>query len=402
MRSAVRNRVAAYIFAGIPAAIGIAFVARYAYVTSDTAVDGIANAFLFGMIAAGAFAGPACAVAVAHNGRKVAGAVLGILATLAIVANWSHTLGAIAHRGAGTEAASAKAKADERDARTELERLATERASLRFTPATAEAVEAAREAVAVAAAVRQAECGNGDPRQRGPNCRQRETEEAAKRDALASVLANRAATESADALDRQAAAIRARLTKAPPAKEANSLGEALGRLLPWLPAATAATLQQGLVSAIAELLIAAALALPELLRRDRGTALRTDTEAPQEPASAPASAAAPAPLAEDRPKASRRVPSIAGVALAEPPAPEAVGSVVEFMLACLPRKRGEQVPVTAIYARYRRWCAEREPELAALEPAAFAEQFRALCERAQVRTDRRGERIYVQDVALVA
>ena len=48
----------AYVVAGIPALIGIAFVARYAFVTSDTSTDGAATAFLFGMVAAGAFTGP--------------------------------------------------------------------------------------------------------------------------------------------------------------------------------------------------------------------------------------------------------------------------------------------------------------------------------------------------------
>jgi hypothetical protein len=100
------SRVLVCLLAGIPAASGIGFVARYAFVTSDTAIDGAANAFLFGMIAAGAFLGPAVCVAVAGNGRKGAWA-LGVLAVLAMLANWSHTLGAIAQRGAETEAASA-------------------------------------------------------------------------------------------------------------------------------------------------------------------------------------------------------------------------------------------------------------------------------------------------------
>lgn len=37
----------------------IGFVARFAFTTSDTPADGFATAFLFGMVAAGAFAGPA-------------------------------------------------------------------------------------------------------------------------------------------------------------------------------------------------------------------------------------------------------------------------------------------------------------------------------------------------------
>ena len=101
---AVLARILAYLLAGIPAAIGVAFVARYAFVTSDTAIDGASNAFLFGMIAAGAFGGPTVAVALASNGRKLAAGIFGVLAVLAMATNWSHTLGAVAHRGAGTEA----------------------------------------------------------------------------------------------------------------------------------------------------------------------------------------------------------------------------------------------------------------------------------------------------------
>jgi hypothetical protein len=387
-----RSRILAYVLAGIPAAIGVAFVARYAYITSDTAIDGAANGFLFGMIAAGAFAGPACAIAVAHNGRKAAAATLGLLAVFAILANWSHTLGAIAHRGAGTEAQGAKAKAEEKDARAELARITAERKA--FTPADADQVKAARDAVASAEGIRQRECGNGDPKQRGLNCRQRETEEQAKRDTLAVAIANKAATDRAAQLDTAAALIRAKLANATPVKETNSLGEALGRLLPWLSAATAATFQQGLVSAIAELLIAATLALPELLRRERATVVRREPE-PALAVSEPQEAAKPVTEPTKRPR------TIAGVTLIEPQKPAAVGSVVEFMLACLPRKRGKDAAVTAVYARYRRWCEEQNPALAALGAPAFAEQFKELCERAGVRTDRRGERVYCVDVALV-
>jgi hypothetical protein len=55
-------KVIAYLLAGVPAAIGVAFVARFAFITSDTAIDGAANGFLFGMIATGAFSGPACVI----------------------------------------------------------------------------------------------------------------------------------------------------------------------------------------------------------------------------------------------------------------------------------------------------------------------------------------------------
>ena len=61
--------------------------------------------------------------------------VLGVLVCLAVLANWFHTLGAIAHRSAGTEGESTKASATIADARDELARIGAERKALTFTPA---------------------------------------------------------------------------------------------------------------------------------------------------------------------------------------------------------------------------------------------------------------------------
>ena len=147
MRAArVLGTALAYIGAGIPAAIGIAFVARFAYVTSDTPTDGAATAFLFAMVASGAFLGPAIAIAVGNRGHKAAAGLSWLLALLAIVANWTHTLGAIAQRGAGIEARGAKITADTDEDRTALARLERELGAMRFTATTAEAVAAARSA----------------------------------------------------------------------------------------------------------------------------------------------------------------------------------------------------------------------------------------------------------------
>jgi hypothetical protein len=261
------TRALACVVADFPAAIGIAFVARYAFTTSDAAIDGLATAFLYGMIAAGAFLGPALCVAVAANRKRLAAVVLGMLAALAIVTNWTHTLGAIAHRSAGSEAEAAKARATATDDRAELARLMDARKALpAYTPATADDVTAARAAVKAAEDSRNAECES-----RGKHCRARETTEGEKRAALAAVLERKAIADQAAKLDSEAAAVRIRLATAPAVREANTLGEALARLMPWLPAASAATIQQAVVSAIAELLIAAGLALPELLHPGGGT-----------------------------------------------------------------------------------------------------------------------------------
>jgi hypothetical protein len=258
----------AYIVAGIPALIGIAFVARYAFVTSDTPADGAAAAFLFGMVAAGAFAGPAIAVAVKNRGRKTAALVWWALATLAIVANWTHTLSAIAHRGAGLDAHSTKITADTATDRKTLTRLEREIAEIpAFTPTTAEAVAAARSAAELARRNRTIECGANNET-RGSRCIDRERDERAKQDALTRAIENKAATDHASGLEFSAAAARKRLADAPPAPPQNALGRTLGRFLP-VSAAAAATLQQAFVSAIVELLIAAVLALPGLLRATR-------------------------------------------------------------------------------------------------------------------------------------
>jgi hypothetical protein len=399
------RRVLAYLLAGAPAAVGIGFVARYGYVTSDTTADGIATAFLLGMIAAGAFGGPAVVVAVAGNGRRRAAGALGVLTCLAILANWSHTLGAIAHRTSGSEAESAKASAAIADARTELARIAAERKALpAFVPATAETVAAAKRAADTATKIREAECDK-----RGPNCRQRELDEQAAADKLATATTNKAATDRAAKLDADAAAIRAQLANAPAVKDANPLGSALARMLPWLPAASAATYQQAIISLIAELLIAAGLALPELLRRapdaappGRSASLAAvscqgDTMAP-----GPAGASQRAAVAVSAVGTRRGAASIAGVPLAELPKPETVGSVGRFMLACLPRTRGKEAALSAVYARYRRWCTESAPASAALSAGEFAAEFRPLADRVGLHIEKRGERLFVCDVRLAA
>src|SRR5262245_11113730 len=266
------GRALAYVLFSIPAAIGIWFIADYAFATSD---DGWSAAFQLGLIAATAYAGPALALAVARNGHKVAALLLGILAAGAMLANWSQTLDALANRGAGKEADQAKLSATVKTDRARLERIERERAALPNVYATDETVKAAQAAVTAAERIKERECGNGEPKQRGPNCRQRETEEQAKRDALATVLANKATTDKATKLDREIAEISARLAKAPAVKE-TSAGKTLGSLLS-LSAVSAATFQQQFFSAIVELAIAASFALPELLRPKHAPADRKST-----------------------------------------------------------------------------------------------------------------------------
>jgi hypothetical protein len=209
------SRIAAYLAAGIPAAIGVYFVGRYAYTTSDTHETGLATAALFAMTAAGAFAGPAVAIAVSNAGRRAAGCALGLLALAAIAVNWTNTLGAIAQRGAGSEARASKTVADTASDRRGLARLTAARAVLTFTPASAEAVAVASAAARAAERTRAAECGNGEPKQRGKFCREREADERAAADKLVALVANKAATDQAAKLDKDIAEAQARIDGAP-------------------------------------------------------------------------------------------------------------------------------------------------------------------------------------------
>lgn len=97
----------------------------------------------------------------------------------------------------------------------------------------------------------------------------------------------------------------------------------------------------------------------------------------------------------------RRRLMIAGTAMIEPPAAP-VGDVKRFLLACLPRAHGEQVTLSAVYARYCRWCEEQEPKATAHSATAFAEEFKAISARVALRTRQDGSKVYCLDVKLVA
>jgi hypothetical protein len=417
--------VLAYVVAGIPALIGIGFVARYAFVTSDTQADGAATAFLFGMVAAGAFAGPAVAVAVGNRGRRIAALVWWALAALAITANWTHTLSAIAHRGAGLDANSAKITTDTATDRATLARLERDLGSLPpFIPTTPEAVTAARAAAELAQRNRIAECGPINET-RGSRCREREADERAKQDALTTALENKAATDRAAQLEASAAALRKRLADAPPTPPENLLGRTLGRLLP-VSAAMAATLQQAYVSAIVELLIAAVLALPELLRHPpaqrRLNATRKaaigvasgvlDEIAPSATLSAPllrqtetlpALSATAEVVGSRRGKARRDtrrdtsgrqlevVPAASNIAPDEiDPKP-----VVDFLAKHMPPARGDRADWADLYGDFLPWDAERGGK--PLSASQFGAVLRHICEQADIRVERHGDRVYCLD-----
>jgi hypothetical protein len=275
-----------------------------------------------------------------------------------------------------------------------------------FTPATAETVEAARSTAELAARNRKAECGPNNET-RGSRCRERETDEQAKSDALAKALANKAATDSAAKTAGEAAALRSRLAEAQPAPAPNALGRVLGRFLS-VSAMTAATFQQGFVSAIVELLIAAVLALPELLRSHQ-----------PRPAGCRLQPAATTAIAEILPPAetstnfsvlpkgtqstSRRVRTHQAIASLSDTAVPVVASddeidpkpVVAFLAQHMPADRGSRADWGDIYGGFLAWQTERGGNT--LPASEFGAVLRHICEQAGIRVRRQGERVYCMD-----
>ena len=326
------------IFGAIGGAVVVAMAALYGCTTSDTAINGVVVGFFFAIIALGGVAGPAAVVHLAAHLRRWAklwALPAALVVICAILGNLSNSLGALAGRADKMLAERANASDTTKDDRAELKRVAAERTAMTFTRATVGTVKAARVAVEAAERTRRAECGNGDPKQRGDNCRLRETQEQASRNALSTVLANADITEQAEKLDVDAAAIRARLEKAQPVQSVNPLADALGHILS-MPAAAAATWRDFFLVAIAELLIAGSLAAYEGLRHS------TEVEGPD--------VARPH---VDMPLAVEAVSNDVSRLEAPPPRAPSSDDVTRFLLACLKRAKGATVTWAELYVGYR-------------------------------------------------
>jgi hypothetical protein len=378
----VRNALG--IFGLVAGAVVVAMTARYGYVGSDTPADGAIAAFFFAVIAVGGIAGPAVAVHMfraATGWARIWSVLAGLVAVVALVANLSNSLGALAGRADKTIAERTKAADNRKDDRAELARVTAERQALpAFTPATAETVAAAKRAADTATTNRAAEC-----EKRGPNCRAREIDEQAAADKLATATTNKAATDRAAKLDADAAAIRRRLDAAPAVASVNPLAETLGRMFA-MPAETAATAQQVVMVVVVELLIAFALVAWELLARPAAAS----------PAAVTREGRVMAPENESaRHDATPAAGNVVALDSARP-----MGDPAEFAVACLEPTHGASVALDDLHRPYSAWC--RDAGKRALARDEFALEFERLLSFAGMSTARRGGRLVVRDVKLVA
>jgi hypothetical protein len=360
--------------------VSAATASLYGFMSAAGPYGYVKGAGLFGVAFIGCH-GPAWIVKAKHRLGWPGALFGGFVTAVCLGATLWGGLGTNATGGATLQAERTSAADAHKDDRAELSRIIREHAAIpTFTPATEEAVQAVSSAVTAAEAIRLRECGNGDPKQRGPNCRQRETEEQTKRDALASILVAKAATDKAAKLDGEAAAIRARLGNSQPVIERDPQASAFSQLT-GISVATSAALNAFWLSLAFEL--GAMFAM--MLAYSNATATPVEhaaVVAVEQPAGLKGPAAA--------------VPAIAA------PARETMGDVRRFMLACLPRAADKEATWGAIYARYQRWCADQSPPAVVHDLKAFGELFGAACECAGIRTQKRGTKLYCVGVQLVA
>ena len=280
---------------------------------------------------------------------------------------FTNSLGAIAGRADATQAARARATNEVAADRAELRRLVREREAISLRPVTPDAVIAGRDAVAAAERIRLAECGNGDPRQRGSNCRSRETEEQAKRDTLAALLRDQAVSARAAELDAALAAIRARLANAPAVQNANPLGATLEALL-GAGASVLTAWQQAIVAAVFELCLVGVMVIYELLGHAKQPHPRIETA--QDQTTTRHHVAKVPPLQEIKPPASPARSKAVN---------KAKGSVKIFVRDHVFLADSEQVEIKVLMRDYRNWCEMKN--FTPLDTSAFLDELEKLCRK---------------------
>jgi hypothetical protein len=396
MRSAVG------LFGIVCGAVVIWTVGNYGYASADDPAARWNIAFLFAVIAAGGLFGHAVSVRLWPINWPCS-VLVGLACAAALVINLSNSLGALAGRNSRSTAETVSKANAIRDDRTELARL--QKALERLGPYVATdkaAVDAAQRATDAATTAKERECGNGDPKQRGRFCRDKEDAERLAADALAKATAAKALTDRALRLEADMRPIRERLRSAGPIVEANVQGNAIAKLfrLPDAEAEFAATVQQFALAGVVEALIVLSMVSFELLGRNQprpapASEMRRPVRARllQRWHSRSAKACTPAvvPEKQNAPQALKLV-----AVRSERP----VGSIPKILTSALEPALGQRVEMADVYRRYSLDCAAEGNS--AVSPEQFADPLKRFCKGAGIRTKVDGDHVYLLNVRLGA
>lgn len=342
-------------------------------------------AFFFSFVSVAAMAGPMLTSVVlrkVHGAAKAWAILFAFGAAAAFVGNALNSLDAVVTRFDRTKAGRESATEGRKDIRDELERLKRERAAMpAFTPSTPDMVAAAKTAAKSATDAKAAEC-----RERGPQCRRKEDAETAAISAHFKAVADLAQTEKAAKIDKEMATLRKQLGgHSAEATTADPWANAVARFMS-IKEGDAATLRWFYLSVVVEMSVALFLFAFELLGQHKPVAVeekQSDTHKSVEPAPRPA-AAIPAPPAPVR----------------AAPARASEDTVGRFLISCLPRAEGSEVSLGEIYVRYKAYCDAEK--CAPANIGDFWGRLSTLCNRANIKTERRGDRVFCLNVRLVA
>lgn len=372
----------------------VGLVSLYGFRSADSPEYGYISAFLFGGVTMGALYSHAFAVRVWRR-NKIGGAIIGLIGTAAVIMSLSNSLGALAARNDRTQAERAKVLSQVKDDRAELARVEAQREAMPpFQYADEATVAASRAAVEAATNARRAECGNGDPRQRGPNCRARELDEKAAFDRLAEVTAAKAATDRAKALDDRISTLRKKIEEATAVKSVNPHGEAIAKLLMLSDtlADTLSTWQQFSMMIVLELMVISGAAGFEILRPERERrARRMDVSQ-----SIPEAASTPAALMLDP----EPIPEL------EPPRPRLVASEkvpfgnVASIMSSIMRPGEGKVELAEAYAAYAAACQTRRRRPVSVPQ--FAQAMQTWCRKTRIAIEADRESVHFMNVQLAS
>ena len=363
--------------------VSIMLTARYGWKQADEEIDRWIAAIMFGAVSLCAFVFDALAVRLWFVGWRRTGAFIGVIAGLAFIVTFSNSLGGIVSRSDTVQAQRQSIADTLADNRRELARLEQVLKDLgRYTPADEDAVKAVKRAADTATENRKAECDK-----RGPNCRQRELDEAEAASKLAATTAAKATTDAAKRYETAIEVVKKKLAinSGEAIGQANPLGNALALII-GSPADVLTARMQAIIALVFELCLVGLMIGVEALGHVPASSSPCEDVAR---------------VTDDRlhldPEVKLAVPS--RPKLVATTAAQSTGSVGKIMTVTLEPAAGKRVELEEAFGAYAASCkAEGKP---IVPPAQFVDPLSKFCKAACISIKKENGHVYLMNVRLV-
>lgn len=369
----------------------IMLCASYGWDQATETKDRITQAFIYGFVSAATLALHVLALRLWVSRWRCTGAFVGAVAMLAFIMTCFTSLGGLATRSDKVLTERQDALDNKEATRRQIAELLAERSGLKFKRTTQAGIDALQLLADAAKTARVAECGNGDPRQRGRFCRDKEDMEAKAISDLASAQVDKAATDRFDAIEAQLASLRSAgrsevgVGAADPLKAllAKIVGSFAERFSAWQKAVFAVVFDLVLVAMIIGI---DALGHGAHAQPTRAAAhvdkKPTDRNEPAPEPQRPTPVLAPPP----KPKL-----------IASSPAP--VGSVRVILTNSLQAAPGQRVEIAELGRRYREVCKAEGKRPVSMDE--FIEGVEKFCKALDLKRRHEGGNLFILDVQLV-